>query len=297
MFRKLGLRQVYLCTKGTLTTTPNNAYVPGYRGEATLEITEHNEIKTVLNQNLGNNYLFKVSVPSYQCDFGELQKLSTLLGTGVDMQVQSLDMTNGGNFNFVDDASPGLVYDISITPKERVVKLDLAIARPVADALTLISAASSNVAKSLSGLGSGNYAVSSSKVHPPRLISITLGGSQISPIEEILDFNLSIKVKDDYKTMYDKVIPNYYAIKFDLTAADATISNLYSKLSLDRASSLVLTLYNNAGSTESITFNSAVLGRADKVDIGDKKGSFTMSFEADIPIQDCSFGSSAISIG
>lgn len=291
--RQFGIRTIFLCTKGTLLTTPTNVVVAGYRGVCDLVYEDYNEIKTVLNQLLANMSNFKIETPSYQAKLEVLKNLHALITADADAQLISVPQTagsasSGGVFNFAGNNNPGLGFEFLITPKERSVKLLLEMATHSDESLAIITQALTNVPRVLSSYGSGAYGVDAAKRPSPIWVSATMGGTSILNRDEIMDYKISIKTKDSGKNAYNKDQVNYYSLLFEITGSDATIGNVYNKLLVAKDSAVVVTQKYDASNNDVFTFNTGVLGRKDKVEIGDQKGSLTLTFEADIPVPDMS---------
>ncbi len=291
--RQFGIRTIFLCTKGTLLTTPTNVVVAGYRGECNLTIEDFNEIKSVLNQNLGNMKNFKIETPTFQAKLEVFKNLHTLISTGADAQLISVPqvagaVSSGGIFNMYGNNNPGLGFELLITPKERSIKLTLEVAMPEDEALEIITESLTNVPKNLSTFGSGAYGVNAAKRALPKFISAYNGnGFLLADRDELMDYKISIKTKDSGKNAYNKDQVNYYSILFEITGSDATISNIYNQTLMNRDAELVV-LQNDGVHDDEFHFNTGVLGRKDKIEIGDTKGALTLSYEADIPVPDVS---------
>ena len=289
--RQFGVRTIFLCTKGTLLTTPTTVVVAGYRGECNLEITDHNEIKTVLNQALSNMMNFKIETPSYQAKLEVLKNLLTLMTAGADAQLISVPQTagsvsSGGVFNLVGNNNPGVGFEFTITPKERSVKLLLEMATYYDEGLSIITQASTNVPEDLTTYGSGAYGVSSAKRPSPIWMGATMGGASILNRDELMDYKIVIKSKDSGKNAFNKDQVNYCSLLFEVTGSDATISNAYDKLLIAKDAAVTVTQKYDVSNNDLFTFNTGVLGRKDKIEIGDNKGSMVLTFEADIPLPD-----------
>lgn len=293
--RQFGIRTIFLCTKGTLLTTPTNVVVGGYRGECDLVYDEEfNKITTVLNQALVNMADFKIETPSYQAKLEVLKNLLALMTAGADAQLISVPQTagsvsSGGVFNFNGNNNPGVGFEFAITPKERSVKLMLELATYLDEALTIITQAGTNVPKDLSTYGSGAYGVSSAKRPAPIWVDATIGGTSfLGGRDELMDFKIGIKSKDSGKNAFNKDQVNYCSLNYEITGSDATISNIAAKLGISREAAVVITQKFDATNNDVFTFNAGVFGTKFKVDIGDQKGSLVISGEADIPLPDIS---------
>lgn len=291
--RQLGIRTIYLCDYNSLLTTPVNPLVMGYRGNCEMSIEDHQEIKTVLNQTLSNMMNFKVETPSFQATLSMLKTLLGFVSSNCDAQLITVPQTvgsasSGGIFNFTGNNYPGLEFEMTITPKERICKITLEFATHRDEGLTIITQALTNVPKDLSSLGTGKYGVSNVKRIPPVFVSALMNGTAICPRDEIKDYKLVIKSKDSGKMAYNRANVSYVSALFEITGADATVNNIYNKYLIAKESSLVLTQKYDSSNDDVFTFNAGVLGRKEKSIIGDDKGELTLTFEADIPLPDIS---------
>jgi len=293
--RQLGIRTIYLCTKGTLASTPTNPIYFGYRNAAEMTIEDHNEIKTVLGQVLSNMTNFKVELPSHEAPFSSLSTLLGFLTSGCDAQIISVPQTSGsvssgGVFNFNGNNFPGLGFEFTITPKERTLKITLEFATPRDEGLAIISASLTNTPK-VTG-----YGYQAAKRIAPCYISALIDVDSYWDRSEIKDYKVVLKTKDSGKTAYNRDDVNYLTMSYEITSRNAVISELYNILNTDKQAALILSEKYSSSINDVITVNEGVLGRKEKISLGDEKGEYTLSFEGDVPVSDVTVTTNAITI-
>lgn len=248
MIPNYGMKGILICSKGTLSTSPANAVVSGFRSKgAKLTIADEAMVEDYRGRQFQNKIKFSAEFTSLQFGLGELNKILTILKSSdkiADVQVATAlpyagttatQLPNEGIFNFVGTQGMGLEFEFLRSLKENSCKITAAASYSVADAKALMLASKTNTPNTLLTAAAGEDIT---KIIPPNYSEIYFGvDGQSAPVAlaprfEVYSMEAKFKLKTD-KTVMDIAIPIMVEHDITIELLDSSPDKIYQMLNVN----------------------------------------------------------------
>lgn len=284
-----GLKQIVLCDKGTLATSPTNPIALGIRKDATLTINPFKQVEDYRKRKLRNMLNFNFSGESMQPTVFTFKKLIDWINGNVDMQIVTQNQSSSTKdvFKFNAGKELGIDFDWTYNQDGRSCKLTIERAFPFANANTLIDSADSETAVSFSGITDDGTDLtlyrgsSAEKFEKPA--STSLGAVNLVTVR-------SLNIKTENKKSIDNMsLIDNLMITLEMTGREAAIADFVTRLGKGQLDSVVFQEKNGASTYDKFDFNSLVLGQTDEFVINDEERTLKIVLEGRVPIYAVSF--------
>ena len=288
---KCGLKQIGFCNVGTLSTTPGDPLVVGFRKGASLIITPQNDIKDYRNRSLRNLINFKTEAESLQPSMRLISKIHAWLNQHADVQVvtnpQSGSADSEDVFKFIGNYLAGIDFELVISHEMRSLKITIEGAYEYALAKTFIDGADSDSWVSMGVTGEG---ADSTLFRAPYFLDLEYpGGTEIfSSKHELIDRKLTIKTKGK-KTLYNQSIVDWLSCTLEITARDAGIAKMIAEMAKDMSGTVLWKEQNTGSFYDAFSFAANALNVRNEFNISDDDRSLKVILEGDIPVADVTF--------
>jgi len=149
-----GLKQIVMCNKGTLATTPVDPIALGIRKDAVLTINHFKQVEDYRKRKLRNMLNFKLEGETMQPTIFTFKKLIDWLNGNVDLQVVTQNQSTSAKdvWKFNAGKELGIDFDWTYNQDGRSCKITFERAFPYSDAVTFIDAADSTTAVTFAGI-------------------------------------------------------------------------------------------------------------------------------------------------
>lgn len=286
----VGVRQAFICKKGTLAS-PANIVQFGLGDEATFEAVE-NPIKGYQDEDLPNETSFSLKFKTYQPTIQKIVNLLLVHGVanGVDAQVvgERSGLSSGytGVYNFDGANFLGLDFEIVQSMKSRYIMIDAGVSLPNELALMLLQSSITNTPTDLYALNQGHKGqYLGDYKHPFYGSAQSPAGTLLCNGEEIVDRTLSLKTESS-KLQYNRSRINWIKISLQITIDRNRSWQLIEYLVKDRKASIKLEEKDSVSVNNTWEFADGVLFRKHEMPIAKDDSYIKLSWEKKIPLYD-----------
>lgn len=283
-----GIKNVLLCKKDSLATTPVDPIYFGLRGNTGLESDSKDPVKTYLNQELRNMVNFKIEGESYQTTMFMLKKLIEWSGSNFDGQLVTSKQSDGTEnvFKLIDKNYFGLEFQYEASTKKRAAKITLERAMEYTDAVTFISSA--NSATETIVAGANKHGFNYDLYRAPAFLGFTLDGLQVD-YKKLKDYKLIIKTEGKKSDLTNTPQINYLTYELEVTSEDATISKITSLMDKTNLPAVTFGLQNQNGENDLFEFSAGTLSLKTPFKINDEERLYTIKLAGKVNRYDITF--------
>lgn len=284
-----GLKQIVMCNKGTLATTPVDPIALGIRKDAVLTINHFKQVEDYRKRKLRNMLNFKLEGETMQPTIFTFKKLIDWLNGNVDLQVVTQNQSTSAKdvWKFNAGKELGIDFDWTYNQDGRSCKITFERAFPYSDAVTFIDAADSTTAVTFAGITDDGTdltlyrGASPDKFEKPAATS--LGSSSLATVR-------SMNIKTESKKSIDNLsLVDNLMITLEMTGREAAISDFVTRLNKGMLDGVVFQEKNSGAYYDKFDFNANVLSQTDEFVINDEERTLKIVLEGRIPIYAVSF--------
>lgn len=291
MSQVASIKEVYLSNGGVAfpadyAIAGNPLIGLGYRtNKCSLKFTSKDPIKTNMNQEFPNLINVKAELETMQLPWALIKQLfgSWLsgAGTGVNLAVvtgkpvvASSNMTSAaGIFNFENTNSLGLDFELSITQKERLLKLTCERSFNPSVIDTMFGSAGTKTLPYAAG--------KTPMLDPTAVVAGFISPSFVSFGSDVRcsDFKISLKASGG-KTAFDVLQPSKIDVLLEATLDSADLAEIKTNLagSVQAASNVTISIANGETTKPSIILAKEGLSQKGEIEISDDKRTAKVSF-------------------
>lgn len=284
-----GLKQIVMCNKGTLATTPVDPIALGIRKDAVLTINHFKQVEDYRKRKLRNYLNFKLEGESMQPTVFTFNKLIDWLNGNVDVQVvtQNQSASTKDVFKFIAGKELGVDFEWTYNQDGRSCKITFERAFPFDDATTFIDGADSASAVTFAGITDDGTDLTLYRGFNPDKFEKPSGAS-LGSTSLITVRSLNIKTENK-KSIDNMSIVDNLMITLEMTGREAAIADFITRLNKQQLDSVVFQEKNSATTYDKFDFNSLVLSQTDEFVINDEERTLKIVLEGRIPIYAVSF--------
>jgi len=284
-----GLKQIVLCNKGTLATTPVDPIALGVRKDAVMTINHFKQVEDYRKRKLRNMLNFKLEGETMQPTVFLFKKLLDWLNGNVDLQVvtQNQSSSNRDVWKFNAGKEPGIDFDWTYNQDGRSCKISFERAFPYSDAVTFIDAADNTTAASFTGITDDGTdlalyrGASPDKFEKPDASS--LGSTSLVTVR-------SMNIKTESKKSIDNLsLVDNLMITLEMTGREAGIADFVTRLNKGMLDEVIFQEKNTGALYDKFMFNTNVLSQTDEMIINDEERTLKIVLEGRIPIYSVTF--------
>lgn len=284
-----GLKQIVLCDKGTLNTTPVDPIALGIRKDAVLTINHFKQVEDYRKRKFRNYLNFKLEGETLQPTIFMFKKLLDWLNGNVDLQVITQNQSTSAKdvFKFNAGKELGIDFDWTYNQEGRSCKITFERAFPYADAVTFIDSADSNTAITFSGITDDGTDLTLYRGSSPdkfeKPADTSLGSTSLITVR-------SLNIKSENKKSIDNMsIVDNLMITLEMTGREAAIADFVMRLNKQQLDSVVFQEKNTGTFYDKFDFNALVLSQTDEFVINDEERTLKIVLEGRVPIYAVSF--------
>lgn len=284
-----GLKQIVMCNKGTLATTPVDPIALGIRKDAVLTINHFKQVEDYRKRKLRNMLNFKLEGESMQPTVFTFKKLIDWLNGNVDLQVVTQNQSSSAKdvWKFNSGKELGIDFDWTYNQDGRSCKITFERAFPYSDAVTFIDAADSTTAVTFAGITDDGTDLTLYRGSSPDKFEKPAASSLGS-------FNLvtvrSLNIKTENKKSIDNMsLIDNLMITLEMTGREAAIADFLTRLNKQQLDGVVFQEKNTGSYYDKFDFNSLVLSQTDEFVINDEERTLKIVLEGRVPIYAVSF--------
>lgn len=284
-----GLKQIVMCNKGTLATTPVDPIALGIRKDAVLTINHFKQVEDYRKRKLRNYLNFKLEGESMQPTVFTFKKLIDWLNGNVDVQVvtQNQSASTKDVFKFIAGKELGVDFEWTYNQDGRSCKITFERAFPFDDAKTFIDGADSASAVTFAGITDDGTDLTLYRGFNPEKFEKP-SGTSLGSTSLITVRSLNIKTENK-KSIDNMSIVDNLMITLEMTGREAAISDFVTRLNKGLLDSVVFQEKNGATTYDKFDFNSLVLSQSDEFMINDEERTLKIVLEGRVPIYAVSF--------
>ncbi|MEJ5352456.1 MAG: hypothetical protein WHS65_12780 [Melioribacteraceae bacterium] len=284
-----GLKQIVMCDKGTLSTTPADPIALGIRKDAVLTINHFKQVEDYRKRKHRNMLNFKLEGETLQPTIFMFKKLLDWINGNLDVQVitQKQSSSNQDVFKFNSGKELGIDFEWTYNQDGRSCKITLERALPYNDAVVLIDAADNTTPVSFPGITDDGTdltlyrGASPDKFEKPA--SVSLGSNSLITVRS-LNIKTESKKSIDNLSLVDNLI-----ITLEMTGREASIADFVTRLNKGALDGVVFQEKNSATTYDKFDFNANVLSQTDEFVINDEERTLKIVLEGRIPIYSVQF--------
>lgn len=284
-----GLKQVVMCNKGTLSTSPVDPIALGIRKEAVLTINHFKQVEDYRKRKLRNMLNFKLEGETMQPTVFLFKKLLDWINGNVDLQVVTQNQSSSTKdvFKFDLGKEPGIDFDWTYNQDGRGCKISFERALSYSDGVTFIDGADSATPVTFSGITDDGTdmtvyrGASADKFEKPG--GTSLGSSSLVTVR-------SMNIKTESKKSINNVsLVDNLMITLEMTGREAAISDFVTRLNKGMLDEVVFQEKNSGSYYDKFMFNTNVLSQSDEMVINDEERTLKVVLEGRVPIYSVSF--------
>lgn len=284
-----GLKQIVMCDKGTLSTTPADPIALGIRKDAVLTINHFKQVEDYRKRKHRNMLNFKLEGETLQPTIFMFKKLLDWINGNVDVQVitQKQSSSNQDVFKFNSGKELGIDFEWTYNQDGRSCKITFERALPYNDAVVLIDAADNTTPVSFPGITDDGTdltlyrGASPDKFEKPA--SVSLGSNSLITVR-------SLNIKTESKKSIDNLsLVDNLMITLEMTGREASIADFVTRLNKGALDGVVFQEKNSATTYDKFDFNANVLSQEDEFVINDEERTLKIVLEGRIPIYSVQF--------
>lgn len=284
-----GLRQIVMCNKGTLATTPVDPIALGIRKDAVMTISPFKQIEDYRKRKLRNMMNIKLEGETMQPSIFMFKKLLDWINGNVDLQVvtqnQSANTRDVWRFNAGREL--GLEFDWTYNQDGRSCRLIFERAFPYSDAVTFIDAADNTTAVVFSGITDDGSDLTLYRGFNPDKFEKPSGSSLGS---NALITVRSLNIKTESKKSIDNLsLIDNLMITLEMTGRESSISDFITRLNKGMLDNVIFQEKNTGTFYDKFDFNANVLSQSDEMVINDEERTLKIVLEGKIPIYNIAF--------
>lgn len=284
-----GLKQIVMCNKGTLATTPVDPIALGIRKDAVLTINHFKQVEDYRKRKLRNMLNFKLEGESMQPTVFTFKKLIDWLNGNVDLQVVTQNQSSSAKdvWKFNAGKELGIDFDWTYNQDGRSCKITFERAFPYADGVTFIDAADSTTAVTFAGITDDGTDLTLYRGSSPdkfeKPAATSLGSSSLVTVR-------SMNIKTENKKSIDNLsLVDNLMITLEMTGREAAIADFVTRLNKGMLDGVVFQEKNSGAYYDKFDFNSLVLSQTDEFVINDEERTLKIVLEGRVPIYAVSF--------
>ncbi|MEM3091774.1 MAG: hypothetical protein QXD05_01435 [Candidatus Pacearchaeota archaeon] len=284
-----GLKQIVLCDKGTLVTTPVDPIALGIRKDAVLTISHFKQVEDYRKRKLRNMLNFKLEGETLQPTIFLLKKLLDWINGNVDVQVitHKQNASNQDVFKFTNGKELGIDFDLTYNQDGRSCKITLERAIPYNDAVVFIDQADNNTAVTFPGITDDGTNLQHYRGYSPdkfeKPAGTSLGNTSLITVRQM-------NIKTENKKSIDNLsLVDNLMITLEMTGREAAISDFVTRLNKGMLDEVVFQEKNSGSFYDKFMFNTNVLSQTDEFVINDEERTLKIVLEGKIPIYSVTF--------
>ncbi|MFZ5986925.1 MAG: hypothetical protein ACOYWZ_07360 [Bacillota bacterium] len=284
-----GLKQIVMCDKGTLATTPVDPIALGIRKDAVLTINHFKQVEDYRKRKLRNMLNFKLEGETMQPTIFTFKKMIDWLNGNVDLQVVTQNQSTSAKdvWKFNAGKELGIDFDWTYNQDGRSCKITFERAFPYSDGVTFIDAADSNTAVTFAGITDDGTDLTLYRGSSPdkfeKPAATSLGSSSLVTVR-------SMNIKTENKKSIDNLsLVDNLMITLEMTGREAAISDFVTRLNKGMLDGVVFQEKNSGTYYDKFDFNSLVLSQTDEFVINDEERTLKIVLEGRVPIYAVSF--------
>ncbi|BDQ03490.1 hypothetical protein [Ignavibacterium sp.] len=284
-----GLKQIVMCNKGTLATTPVDPIALGIRKDAVLSINHFKQVEDYRKRKLRNYLNFKLEGETMQPTVFLFKKLLDWINGNVDLQVvtQNQSSTAKDVWKFNAGKELGIDFDWTYNQDGRSCKISFERAFPYNDAVTFIDAADSTTSVTFAGITDDGTdltlyrGASPDKFEKPAASS--LGSSSLITVRQM-------NIKTENKKSIDNLsLVDNLMVTLEMTGREAAIADFVTRLNKGMLDEVIFQEKNSGAYYDKFMFNANVLSQTDEFVINDEERTLKIVLEGRVPIYSVSF--------
>jgi len=289
---RAGIKQIILCSLGTLSGSPADVVALGLRNNCTMEITPYKSVKDYRNRELPNMDNIKIEAESFQPSLRMLKKLIDFTNHNCDVQAASVKQASGSAggdvYRFENANSPGIDFELLYSDEKRSMKITIERAYPRETADGLLNLFTTQSAAAVSGL-LNSEGIDYSKYRMPYTLSIESPASvYICSEADFESRKLSIKTKGK-KSAFNSTFVDYLTVNIELVTRDSSILKLITQRNKGVSPAFIWKESNGGIYYDAFEFGAGVLGQKVEFKNDEDERTLKIVYEADIPLFDLSF--------
>lgn len=284
-----GLKQIVMCNKGTLATTPVDPIALGIRKDAVLTINHFKQVEDYRKRKLRNMLNFKLEGESMQPTVFTFKKLIDWLNGNVDLQVVTQNQSSSANdvWKFNAGKELGIDFDWTYNQDGRSCKITFERAFPYSDAVTIVDEADNTTPVSFTGItDDGTDLTLYRGAFPDRFEKpggVTLGSNSLFTVR-------STNIKTENKKSIDNLsLVDNLMITLELAGREAAITDFVTRLNKNQLDRVVVQEKNSGSNYDRFDFNANVLSQTDEFVINDEERILKIVLEGRVPIYSVTF--------
>ncbi len=284
-----GLRQIVLCNKGTLATTPVDPIAFGVRKDAVMTINHFKQIEDYRKRKFRNMMNFKLEGESMQPTVFLFKKLLDWINANNDMQVVTQNQSSSARdvWKFNAGKNLGLDFDWTYNQDGRSCKITAEAALPYNGAVAFIDEADNTTAVNFAGITDDGTDLTLFRGFNPDKFEKP-SGTSLGVIDFIQTRSLNIKTESK-KTIYNISIVNNLMITLELTGNEASVADFVTRLNKGQLDSVVFQEKNSGTFYDKFDFNANVLSQTDEMVINDEDRTLKITLEGRVPVYAATF--------
>ncbi len=289
---RAGIKQIVLCSQGTLSSSPANPVALGLRNNCIMEITPFKTIKDYRGRELPNMDNIKIEAESLQPNMRMLKKLIEFTNNDCDAQITTARQNSGGASDDVirleGANSPGLEFELIYTAEKRSIKIGIERAYPKEIADSLLSVFDTQQGSIIPGL-SNTEGIDYSAYRMPYILSLeSPPGESICSANEFESRKLSIKTKGKKNTLNSSMI-DYLTVTIELVTRNASAARLIAQRTKGISPSIFWKESNGGIFYDAFEFGAGILAQKSEFKNSDEERLIKIIYSADIPLFDFVF--------
>jgi hypothetical protein len=285
-----GLKQIVMCDKGTLNTTPVDPIAFGIRKDATLKITHYKQQEDSRKRKFRNAMNFNLEGEMLQPTIFTLKKMLDWVNGNVDAQIitQKQNSSNKDVFKFNNGKEFGLDFDLTYDMDGRRCKITLERALPYEDAVAFIDTADNTTEVSFPSITDDGTdltlyrAARLDKIEKPATVS--LGSSIYFTARSLNIKNESKKAEEVNMSLTDNIM-----ITLQITGREASIQDFVNRLNKGLLDPVIWQEKNTGNYYDKFDFNANVLSQTDEFMINDDERTLAITLEGRVPLYSIQF--------
>lgn len=286
---QVGIRTLAVCKKGTLLTTPANIVVFGTRNNEELSWKDVPE-NDVRDRPINTKVRFETPMlESRQPCLLDLKNLLTVLRAdqGCDAEIlgeiQSSGV-DGGCFQFTTTNYIGFRARYEITPKKRVLGLQLGVSMEPLTAKAFVDASDSNTPATL-GVTNLGIAPSKERYPWPNITTATMKPVSTFDPADLLDYSLVIEEDGEDEPLNGRFIGEYIKATLMFKLRGLSIANAVANMA--EAGGVAISMQHDTSAAsatyENFVFNQYVLRKSNEYMINNKERHIIQTYTGKFP--------------
>jgi len=289
MYAAPGLKQIVICDKNTLASTPVDPIAWGIRKNATLTINHFKQVEDYRKRKFRNMLNFKLEGETLQPTIFLFKKLLEWINGNCDTQVitQKQSSSNKDVFKFINGKNLGIDFEWIYNQDGRSCKITMEGAFPYNDALVFIDSADNTTPVTFTGITDDGTDLTIYRGFNPEKFEKPANTS-LGDIYFIQTRSLNIKTESK-KNIYNVSIVNNLMITLEMIGNEASISDFITRLNKGLLDNVIFQEKNGSSTYDKFDFAANVLSQTDEMVINDEERTLKIILEGRVPINDISF--------